>query len=251
MNRSAQDVLLMVFGAILLWVGLSDLHLTFVKPSMQPLIVGSAVVLLVLAGAGMVSQAMNSGSDSYIFSSPAGSAGHGHGHEHHHEHGAPRTSWLLALPLLVLLLISPPALGADAVKRGAARVPVAQETAFPPLPPLRDGAVDLSLADYGQRAAFGPETVQGTPVRLLGFATPDAQGWVLARVSMSCCAADGRAVTVRMTGAAARPVPAADTWWEVTGTLTPALPEDEGVPALEVTSLTPVDAPRSPYATLT
>lgn len=251
MNRTAQDVLLMVFGAVLLQVGVTDAHLRFVKPSMQPLIVAAAVVLLVLAVHGLGSQlrSARSGNASYIFASATALPAEHAGHEH--EHGAPGTSWLLVLPLFVLLLVAPPALGADSVSRGASTLPVEQESSFRPLPAPRDGAVDLSVSEYGNRAAFGPETVQGTPVRLLGFAAPDARGWVLARVSLSCCAADGRAATVRMTGEAARTVPAEDTWWEVTGTWVSAVAEDGGVPALLVSSLSEVPAPRTPYDSLT
>jgi len=249
-KRSAQDVLLMVFGAILLHVGVTDLHLRFVKASMQPLIVVSALVLLGLAVTGMLSQAraVSAGTSQSIFTAPEVPRTEHDEHEGHaHEHGAPRTSWLLALPLFALLLVAPPALGADSVSRGASTLPVAPEYRFPPLPAVRDGAVDLSLREYGNRAAFEPESVQGTPVRLLGFSTPDQQGWVLARVSLSCCAADGRAATVRMTGEPALAAPPADSWWEVTGTYTPGVAEDGGVPALQVTSMTAVAAPDSQY----
>ncbi len=53
-NRDAQDNLVLLVGATMLSVGLSDLHLRYVEPAIQPLIVMSGVVLLVLGLRGLV-----------------------------------------------------------------------------------------------------------------------------------------------------------------------------------------------------
>lgn len=246
MNRSAQDMLLLLFGVAMLRLGVTDAHLRFVRPAMQPLIVAAAVVLLAVATPGLLQQlwAADAPEGGRRIVAP-GATDPGPRVGHGHAHGAPRTAWLLGLPLLVLLLVAPPPLGADAVgrSRSTAPPPVASGYRFPALPAPRDGAVDLSLTAYAGRALGAPETLDGVPVRLLGFAVPDEQGWVLARVTLSCCAADGRPVTVRMAGKAATPVPAADTWFEVVGVRSTGV--DAGT--LTVTARRPVPAPASPY----
>ncbi len=249
MSRTSQDVLLFLFGLIMLRVGASDLHLRFVKPGMQPLIVLSAVVLLVLVALSLLQQASRPSAHrptQRIFTPtprPQEDEHAGHGHEH----GAPRTAWLLALPLLVLLLVAPPPLGADAVRRSVSSAPpaVGQEE-LTALPAAReDGVRELSLGEYGNRARVAPATLAGAPVRLVGFVVHDEQGWLLARLTLSCCAADGRPVVVRIGGPAALPVPEQDSWVEVVGSYAAGGPD--GVPALAASSTRGVPEPSSPY----
>ena len=74
---------------------------------------------------------------------------------------------------------------------------------------------------------------------------PEQDGWQLARIALSCCAADGRPIRVQAVGA---PAPAADTWVTLEGRLTGE--QGEGtrrVPVLTVDSLTPVQAPVQTY----
>ncbi|MER6688603.1 TIGR03943 family putative permease subunit [Streptomyces minutiscleroticus] len=59
----------------------------------------------------------------------------------------------------------------------------------------------------------------GRTLRLTGFVTrSDGGTWHVARLLVSCCAADARALKVEVRGAGA---PAADTWVTVTGTWHP------------------------------
>lgn len=263
MSRSAQDTLLLVFGCIMLRVGVTDLHLRFVKAQMQPLIVLAAVVLIVIGAIGLYGQlrapaagGSARGAGRQTADGAPEHAGHEHdgpGHAGHgHDgsgHGPPRAAWLLALPLFVLLLIAPPPLGADAVNRSSP-VTLAPADVVPALPAAVDGAVDLAISDYSQRAFFAPETVVGETVRLVGFAVPDDEGWLLARLTLSCCAADGRPVTARMTGPGSQPVPAADEWFEAVGRYVPSAAstgDEQSAPSLEVTSLQRIEPPSSPY----
>lgn len=248
MNRTSQDTLLLLFGLLMLRVGVTDQHLRFVKAEMQPLIVAAAVVLVALGATGLVAALRTSSR-----AARAGEVQHdatGHGHAGHTGHTVPRTAWLLALPLFVLSLVAPPALGADAVERSAPAT-LAPEEGLPSLPAAVDGAVDLAISDYSQRALFAPTTVEGQRIRLVGFAVPDEQGWLLARLTLSCCAADGRPSTTRMAGGASGPVPTADEWFEVVGRPAPPEPGEggESTPVLEVLEVTPVPAPSSPYET--
>ena len=60
-----------------------------------------------------------------------GGAGHDDGHGHHE----PRVGWLLILPVLGLLLVAPPALGAfSADQAGSVLASTQQDSDFPPLP---------------------------------------------------------------------------------------------------------------------
>lgn len=263
MRRSSQNALLLLVGVGMLRLGLTDLHLRFVKPAMQPLIVSAALVL-VLAGAVGIWQQESDGRSGGLLArltgrgravGEPGPAKHEHVEEdesehggHGHEHGAPRTAWLLGLPLVVLFLVAPPALGADAVARSlsTSTPPVGSAVDLPALAAPSDGAVDLSLTEYAERAVYAPQSLRAVPVRLLGFAVPDEDGWLLARITLSCCAADGRPVIVRMSGPGATPVPGRDTWLEVVGTL-PVIRSGSEYVQLSVEDLHPAATPSSPY----
>jgi len=244
-NREAQDTLLLFVGVMVLQVGITDLHLRYVKPAMQvPLVVAGAVLTAVaLASLVRTHRRRPAAVAVPVQPSPSDHAGHGHaGHDHG---GMPRTAWLLVLPLLVLTTVSPPPLGAYAAANGTQASIEAPATALPPLPPARDGAVDLSMTDYVTRAVYAPGSLAGVPLRLTGFVLPEDDGWSVARVSMSCCAADGRAVRARVLGQAAPPT---DSWVEVVGRARPATGEgrDRVVP-FEASSVRAVEAPAQPY----
>lgn len=89
-DRRTQAAMLAVVGAMALWLGLTDAALAYVRGTLRPPLVASGAVLLVLAGAALRGRQPTPG---------------GHGHDH----GVPRSGWLLALPVLVLLLMAPPA----------------------------------------------------------------------------------------------------------------------------------------------
>ena len=248
MNREAQDNLLLLVGALMLHVGLTDLHLRYVKPAMQPLIVLTGAGLLAIGLIGVVRMVRRSAPAPEL---PAadGEAGAGldeHGHAHH---AGPRAAWLLVLPLLVMATVTPPTLGSYAAARSSTVIETPTYEP-PPLPAPVDGAVDLSLTDYYTRVLYDPEQLRQTPVRLSGFVTAVDGEWYVTRMALSCCAADGRPIKVLADGPASRPVPAADTWVEVVGTYTtpraPAGEEDAAI-ALEVRDLREAPRPQNPY----
>lgn len=230
MNRETQDNVLLLVGAVLLQTGLTDLHLRYVKPEMQPLVVLTGLGL-VLAGALGVLRTIRSEADE------------------EHDHPAPAAAWLLVLPLLVMGSLSPPALGAYTAARADTTIEV-PTFSLPPLPEPRDGAVDLTLTDYYSHVLYDAEVLRGATIRLTGFATPVDGEWYLTRMALSCCAADGRPVKVLADGAGSRPVPAADTWLEVIGTYSsPRVPAGgtASVPAFRVQQLRQVPPPADPY----
>ena len=257
MNREAQDNLLLLVGVMILLVALTDLHLRYVKPAMQPLLVLSGLVLVGLGALGVLSAYRSMGPEKRAEAEHAAAAVHdgvgevtghdGHGHAHH----MPRTAWLLALPLLVMALVTPSSLGSYAAERQSSVVE-APTYELPPLPEPVDGAVELTLTDFSGRALYDPKTVAGVRVRLIGFATPaPGGGWTVTRMRLACCAADGRPVKVLVTGPAATPVPERDTWVAVEGRFEPVPSADSELPvvALSADSVRVVPAPAQTYET--
>jgi uncharacterized repeat protein (TIGR03943 family) len=269
-NREGQDTLLLFVGVMVLQVGVTDLHLRYVKPQMQPLLIAAGIVLTGLAVVSIVRTLRGRDRRPTVVTAsptehvPGGALAVSHGagpvhsaagisegegrdrdqdvvHEHAH---MPATAWLLALPLLVLTVITPPALGAYAAARGTSTIDEPSGAVLP-LPPPVDGAVELSLTEFATRSLYAPDSVEGTPVRLTGFVLPEQDGWSLARIALSCCAADGRPVRVRATGA---PPPPADSWVTLEGRLARLDGEGpRGVPVLTVERLRAVDAPVQQY----
>jgi len=229
--------MLILVGAMALWLGLTDAALAYVRGALRPPLVVSGVVLLVLAGAALRRRDPDRGGDG-------------------HEHGAPRSGWLLALPVLVLLLlVAPPALGSFAASRQANTAASAADDpggAFPPLAEPVGGAVPLSVSEFVTRALYDQgRSLAGARVRLLGFAAPEkGGGYLLTRFNLFCCAADGQAYQVEVRGdGASRP---ADQWLVVEGRWLPqrvfdGIAPSGVVPALRVDSVTPVGAPADPY----
>ncbi len=171
-----------------------------------------------------------------------------HGIDHEHGSGG-HAPWLMVLPVLAILLVPPAALGADAVDRtvgnpgGNGVVEAAPR--FPPLPP--GPAPELTMSDFVARAISERSgRLDGREVAVTGFVARHDNEVRLARLLISCCAADARPMTVRLDGGGLDYPP--DTWLQVRG-LQPgsATAETRYVPALTVSSAEVVPAPEDPY----
>lgn len=242
-DRRTQGSILLAVGGTAVWLGRSDLTLSYVRAGIRPLLLASGAVLVALGLAAFRGSAARS---------PDGPGdGHGHGG------GASRVAWLLALPSLVLILVAPPALGSYAA--GQRAVPVAywvgQGTPnFPPLHGAVGGAVPMDLSEFFYRAQFDQHrSLAGARVRLLGFVTHHKVGgaYVLARFQMFCCAADAEIVEVAVRG---DPTPrAAEQWLLVEGRWQPAPGQRaapgtvDALPVLVADSVSPVAPPRDRY----
>lgn len=244
MRRETQNVVLVLLGGALLKIGLDGTYLRYVKPSLLPLLLAAAAVVLLLGVVAIVRDLRVAEP-----APPADPAGHDPAH---HDH-AGRSPWLLVLPVLAVLLVAPPALGADSVERSVQPVPLGPVGAFEPLP---DGpAPALGLGDFVGRAVWDETgTVTGREVRLTGFVVrPDDGTTRLARLSIACCAADASPVTVRLVAdgplADALAAVPQDGWVEVRGVHVDGSgnPDDEFVPALTVGAITPVPVPELTY----
>ncbi|GIE18248.1 TIGR03943 family putative permease subunit [Winogradskya humida] len=171
-----------------------------------------------------------------------------HGHAHDHE---PRIGWLLILPVLGLLLVTPPALGSYAAgQAGSVLTAQNSDSDYAALP--AGDPVDVTLLDYASRAVFDAgRSLTGRHLRLTGFVTPGPDGQpMLARMVLSCCAADGRPIKVGLAGEGPAGV-AADTWVQIIGTYSDKVGTDPvnnaKVPYLQVTSWQEITPPKQQY----
>ena len=231
------------------------------------------------------------GADAAGSEQPIGADAHGHGHStgdaHGHDHSASKAPWLILLPVLVLLLVAPPALGADAVARNATSQGlagmdvVAQEPAGSKdgagggggykfndgsgsaedstgsrrtmhFPPLDEGAnPPVLMKDFILRALYDADnSVQDTPVTVTGFIAPAGQGYssgyTIARIVISCCAADANPMQLHVEGDPPFPV---NTWVDAVVTVVPdtATMDNGYVPVVTLTSATSIPQPDDPY----
>lgn len=246
MNRQAQAVVLLLLGGSVLRASLTDMYLRYVKEGLRPFLIAAGVVLLAAA-------VMTLWHD---LRPRHAAGGHGpeaddHGHDHggkgHHE---PRVGWLLIAPVLGLLLVAPPALGSYAAGQSGTALSSQQASDYPPLP--EGDPARISVLDYASRAIFDKgASLQGRTVQLSGFimAGPGSEP-VLARMILSCCAADGRPIKVGLTGNAPVDLPV-DSWIEVVGGYTDQTMADPvngaDIPYLRVESWRPVQAPKQQY----
>ncbi|WP_243707767.1 hypothetical protein [Micromonospora sp. KC606] len=108
------------------------------------------------------------------------------------------------------------------------------------------------MFDYAARALFDKgQSIGNRRVQLTRFITPGSDGKpILARIILSCCAADGRPTKLGMTGNAPTGL-ANDAWIQVTGRYTDRVTRDsindEEIPYIDVESWRQVTAPKDPY----
>jgi uncharacterized repeat protein (TIGR03943 family) len=95
------------------------------------------------------------------------------------------------------------------------------------------------------------KSLTGRTMRLTGFVTPGPDGQpMLARMVLSCCAADGRPIKIGLTGDTPTSVPA-DTWVQADGVYTARTDQDAinqaAVPYFEITTWQQITAPKQQY----
>jgi uncharacterized repeat protein (TIGR03943 family) len=236
-KEQTHSMLLVVLGAtaILLWW--SGEALNYVRPGLAPLVLAAGVVvglLGLLPPLGLLSQQP---------------ARHGDPSTSHHHRG--RVGWLLLVPVLVVLLVQPAALGSYAVSSRSV-VPGGGSGEFPPLSAPVRGAVPMSMAEFVTRAVRDPSrSLAGVRVRLVGFVAPaeGGDGYRLTRFVIFCCAADAEALQAVVHGDPTSR--ARDQWLEVEGTWQPR-PADVDDPSppppvLNVDVVRPIAPARPPY----
>jgi uncharacterized repeat protein (TIGR03943 family) len=210
------SLLALATGVLLLRLVAAHSYTAYVKPSAGVLLMLAGVVLVSAGGLGLVSG--------------------------NQEHRPPRVALLLLAPLGLLVLVSPPSLGAAYARHSGPVSVVGRPGDRAPLHPGADGTTSLSLAETVRRAVIG-DSLSGQQLRLVGFsAGRDAQGrLLLTRFGVRCCAADAFPYQVAVT---TDETLADDTWVEVVGTITAV---QGPLPVLQPTRLTKVDEPEDPY----
>ncbi|GIE90043.1 TIGR03943 family protein [Actinoplanes regularis] len=245
MSRMAQAVIMLLFGGAVIKATVTDVFLRYVKEGLRPflLLAGILLVAAALMTIWYDLRAARRGTPE-----PGGDHGHGHDDGHGHGHHEPRVGWLLLLPVLGLLLISPPALGSFAAgQTGSVGLSAASD--YPPLP--EGDPVEVTLLDYASRAIFdGGRSLTGRDVKLTGFITPGPDGKpMLARIVLACCAADGRPIKIGLTGVPIDTPP--DSWVEVVGVYSNQVGTDPvnqaQVAYFEIRSWQEIDQPKQPY----
>lgn len=316
MGVQTQSIVVTLLGGLLISITVSGRFTSYVRPDFRWLLLISGAILVLV---GIVSLVLTVRAD---MKDGQHEAGHDHGpHEHGgdpdggdpdggdpdgadahgHDHSSSKAPWLILVPVLVLLLVAPPALGADAVARnagsqaiagyGAAAVAAAAApvTTAPTgdtggkdatsgmgggykfndgsgsardstgsartmsFPALEGTDPDVPLKDFILRSLYDKDnSLDGTPVTVLGFIAPAGagfdSGYTIARMSISCCAADASPLQLHVDGDPPFP---SDTWVQAVVTNVP----DSGgaanyyVPTVTVNSIQAVDQPDDPYET--
>jgi uncharacterized repeat protein (TIGR03943 family) len=207
-EEQTRSVLLVVLGATVVWLWWSGQALNYVRPGLAPWVLAGGVVVVLL---GLLPPLGLLGKET--------AAGQTSGH---HQHRG-RVGWLLLVPVLVVMLVQPAALGSYAVS-GRAAVPGGGDGGFDPLAAPVRGAVPMSMAEFVTRAVRDPaQSLAGVRVRLVGFVAPNpGGGYRLTRFVIFCCAADAEALQADVRGD--RTPRARDQWLEVEGTWLPRPP---------------------------
>jgi uncharacterized repeat protein (TIGR03943 family) len=238
-EEQTRSMLLLALGATAVWLWHSGEALDYVRPGLAPLVLAAGLVLL---GLGLLPPLGLLGGRA---AGPAGDPGA------HHRHRA-MVGWLLLVPVLVVLVVQPAALGSYAAS-GRTVVPGGGDGEFPPLAAPVRGAVPMPMAEFVTRAVRDPgRSLAGVRVRLVGFVAPAEDGdggYRLTRFVIFCCAADAEALQAVVRG---DQVPRArDQWLEVEGTWQPrpAAVDDPSPPppVLDAKGVHPIAPPRPPY----
>ena len=231
MRRETQNILLVLLGGALLKISFSGLYLRYVQKSLLPLLIAAGVTMIGLALFAIIRD---------IRRGKAADDGHEHSH-------SSRSTWLMLLPVLAVFLISPPALGGDVVNSAADTNQTQRSRNLLGNLPSGD-VIPLSMTEFVTRTAWDESgTLDGRRVKLTGFLLRADGATYVARLAISCCAADARPLKVRVTG----DVPALpdEQWVEVTGQVVPksANEKNSWVPSFTVESFTAVAEPVEPY----
>jgi uncharacterized repeat protein (TIGR03943 family) len=236
-QEQTRSVLLVVLGATAIWLWWSGEALNYVRPGLGPYLLVSGVIVVLL---GLLPPLGLLGGQTAHADGDAG-----------HRHRA-RAGWLLLVPVLVVLLVQPAALGSYAVSSRSAMPGGGEEGQFPPLAAPVRGAVPMSMAEFVTRALRDPgQSLARVRVRLVGFAAPaeGGDGYRLTRFTVFCCAADAEAFQAVIRGD--RTPRARDQWLEVEGTWRPrpAAVDDPTapLPILDAEVVHPVAPAHPPY----
>lgn len=315
MGVETQSIIVTLLGGLLISITVSGRFTSYVRPGFKWLLLISGTILVVV---GIVSLVLavradmkagkqekaagddpdhgDHGGDDGDPGDPGDHGEHGGEDAHGHDHSTSKAPWLILAPVLVLLLVAPPALGADAVARNAGSQGLAGYDAAaasgPAAPaktdvggkdgtsgvsggyafndgsgsvydssggrrtmhfdPLSGTDPQLTMKEFVLRSLYDADRSldNGTPVTVTGFIAPAGDGFdsgfTIARMAISCCAADANPLQLHVDGDAPYP---SNTWVQAvvvnvpnTGTL-----DNDYVPTVTVQSMQTIDQPDDPY----
>jgi len=238
-RRETQNILLVLLGGALLKISFTGTYLRYVKASHQWLLIAGGTIMILLAAVSIVRELR-------------GNRDLDDEHDHGHSHSA-RSAWLLILPVLAVFLVGPPPLGSDSVERAAGNRPEVPSTEgegsalFPALP--AGDPIALPLSDFSSRAAWDRgHSLDDRTARLTGFVVQEGDDTYVARLAISCCAADAFPVKVKLLGRELSHL-ADDSWVEVDAQLRPgsATRDNSYVPSATVHTVRGIPEPEDPY----
>ncbi|MFT3716214.1 MAG: TIGR03943 family protein [Gordonia sp. (in: high G+C Gram-positive bacteria)] len=233
MNRETQNLILLCIGLTVGKVTLDGSYERYVRPVMFPWLLISAIVLVLLA---LVSIVRDMRPGAHVADDDG------------HHHGGGRSLWMLAVPILVVFFLVPPALKPATDRQSNASA--TQSLKLDPLPPGPNPK--LSVFDVVQRAYQSDGGgLHDTPITLKGTVQHFENHTYLGQIVIICCAADARTFRVEVVGPGAQQMAAApaDSWWELVGVVVDgtATQERHFVPEVTVTEAHPTAAPENPY----
>lgn len=235
MSRETENVLLLLIGIATAMISVAGTYTRYVKPTLLPWLVCAAVLLIAMALTCIFRDVRR------------GHAYDGDGHTHR-----AGTAWLLVVPVVVLVFVVPPALGAHSSASSATAVSNdVLRHPFPPLPTER--APIVSLPEVVQRAVNDTAgTLDDRLITITGFTLKEGAATDLGRVVIFCCAADAQLARIHLVGPAAATAAGLpeNTWIQTEGKVEPGPRRAGGltIPSLAVTSVTRIDTPKNAYA---
>jgi len=238
MRRETENTILLLVGLSIGLITLTGAFTRYVKPSLLPWLAITAVLTLGFALVAIVGDIRRGGT----------------AHDEHDDDGHSHRSgvvWLLVVPIVVLIFVTPPPLRPQAATQVTTVPNDVLRRAFPPLPPGR--APEVSLPEVVMRAANDSSgSLTNRLITVTGFVLNEPDGVDLARIVIICCAADAQLARIHLRdhdGAAALRF-ADNTWLRVEGEVTPAVrqPHTAPIPTLRAVTVTPVNAPANQYA---
>src|SRR6201987_6146022 len=241
MSRETENAILLLVGISVAMIAVSGAFTRYVKPGLLPWLIASAVLLIVLALVAIIGDIRRGGPRTHDETGD-------HTEAHSHRAGI---VWLLIVPVLILIFVTPPALRPSAAAPSVTTVSnddVVYKEAIPPLPPGE--APELSLPEVLVREfhdSAGSLTTR--PITVIGFVPNKKQGVDLGRIVIICCAADAQLARIHLGGPAVAQAAGLpdNTWLRVVGKVTPPPPNSARIPTLPATAVTRIDAPANPY----
>jgi len=241
-SRESENTLLLLIGLATGMITITGAFTRYVKPALMPWLYVTAALLIGLALVAMVDDVRRR-------------AGHSGGHESQGGHGHSHSNlaaWLLLVPVVVLIFITPPALLPQANVPSVRAVPTeALRRPFPPLPAGR--APEVPLPSVMLRAAQDSAgTLNDRLITVVGFTVRDGDAVRLGRFMVMCCVADARLAEVRLGGAAAEAAGRFPeyTWLRAEGIVQPGPADGDSsvIPTLDVVTVTEIAPPEDAYA---